>query len=755
MFKMEVGLDLKKLEKYSDWSYILFLIIPLVILYFRVLIGKTFFWDDALFLWYPYRHFAANCLRDGIFPLWNPYLLGGTPFQADIQSALIYPFNLAMTPFVYNGWLSTRAVQVVTILHVYLGGIFMFFLMKKLLGHKFSALFSSLVYMMLPQIVYRSVQPLVLESMIWLPLLFLVAVHLVEKRKWIFSVLGGIIVALNLFTGFPHFALMNFSFVSVYIFTFLIKDFFIKKKFKSGSHLILMIITMFIIGAGLFAVQLLPTMEFTEITTREVGWNYELATDFSFHPIRLIGILIPEFFGDVSPLNYSFWLRDFYYSVWEMAIYFGMLPLAFAVYALLRKKSFKIKFFAVAALLSLWFALGRYGFAYYLIYLTPAFHKFRCPSRFAYLFDFSMIILAGYGIKDILTRPVDKKLIKNITIAFLVIAFFIIIFITGIFKGEFYDPSGFEVARTYSIVGLVIILITALIMFKLENFKKFKYMSVFLFLFVFSDLFLVSFGVFEDYIEPKEFFTKTEEIKFFEKNSSEYCRVDARIDGLELFFPRNVGCVHRFYTLQGYVPLRLLDYTRMKNFLREDIRLDLYNVKYDLNTEYGYQDLFERSGYLPRAKIYYNYLVEKDKEKVLGILNSGELDYENIIILDKVPSMFNLKYYEEGLVNIKEYSENSIYLETFSRQEGILFLSEHFYPGWKAYVDNKEKRVLKAFGAFRAVVIPAGFHKVKFVFRPDSFVKGKNISIVTLIFTIIIFVLSLMNYRKKIQSLSS
>ena len=131
MFKIKVGLDLKKLEEYSDWAYIVFLIIPLVLMYFRVLIGKTFFWDDALFLWYPYRHFAANCLREGIFPLWNPYLLGGAPFQADIQSALIYPFNLALTPFVYNGWLSTRAIQMVTILHVYLGGIFMFFLMKK------------------------------------------------------------------------------------------------------------------------------------------------------------------------------------------------------------------------------------------------------------------------------------------------------------------------------------------------------------------------------------------------------------------------------------------------------------------------------------------------------------------------------------------------------------------------------------------------------------------------------------------------
>lgn len=627
----------------------------------------------------------------------------------------------------------------------------MFFLMKKLLDHKLSALFSSLVYMMLPQIVYRSVQPLVLESMIWLPLLFLVAVHLVEKRQWIFSVLGGLIVALNLFTGFPHFALMNFSFVSVFIFSCLMKDFFLKKKFQSGSYLILMSIAMFVIGAGLFAVQLLPTMEFTEITTREIGWSYELATDFSLHPLRLVGLLIPNFTGTVAPLGHSFWPDDFYYSAWEMVTYFGILPFAFAVYALLRRKGFKIKFFAIAALLSLWFALGNYGYAYYLVYLTPVFHKFRCPARFAYLFNFSMIMLAGYGIKDMLSRPLNKKIIKKLTVALLIIAFSISVFITGIFRDEFDEPRYFVTARTHSIVSLFIILTTALIIFKFDKFRKFKYMSVLLFLFVFLDLFMASPGVFEDSVKPKKYFAETEEMESFGPESGEYFRVDTRIDSLgELFYPRNIGCVHKFYTLQGYMPLRLLDYTDMKNFLREDIRLDLYNVKYKLGIENGYQDFFERTDYLPRAKIYYNYLVEKDKETVLGILNSGQFDYREIIILDKVPSLYNLKYYEEGLVDITEYNENSISLEVFSKQEGILFLSEHFYPGWKAYVDDQEKRVLKAFGAFRAVAVPAGFHKVEFVFKPDSFIKGKIISIITLIFTIVIFAFSLISYRKKL-----
>lgn len=746
---MGVGLELKKLEKYPDWLYILFLILPLVILYSRILIGKTFFWDDALSLWYPYRHFAASSLGKGTFPLWNPYLLGGAPFQADTQSAILYPFNLLLTPFISNGLLSSRMLQIVTIVHVYLGGIFMFLLMKKLLNHKFSAFFCSLIYILLPQIVYRSVQPIVLESMIWLPLLFLTCIHLVEKRHWLFSVLGGLIVALNLFTGFPHFAFMGFSLVSVYIFSYVIKDFFIKRDIKSGSFLILKSLTMFIIGAGIFAIQLLPSMEFIEIATRAEVWNYNLATDVSFQPVRLINIFIPKFFGNVSPLVNDFWLKMPYYTTWEMAIYFGILPLVFAVYALLRDRSFQVRFFAIAAALSLWFALGKYGFAYYLVYLIPVFHKFRCPARFVYLFDFSMVILVGYGIRDMLTNPVDKKLVKKIIIALLVSAFIILLLVVGIFEGVFSNYKSFAIARKYSLISLVILLITAFLLFKFEEFKKFKYFPIVLSLFVFLDLLFACFGVFEGRRKPEQFFAKNDAVRFFTKENSDFYRVNTRIRNMGLVFPRSIGCVHEFYTLQGLMPLRLLDFTSIMENLNPDVRLDLYNVKYTLGIREGGVRFLGRDDYLPRARIYYDYLVMKEKEKVFKLLNTGDFDYRNTIILNKSPSLDKKESFEDGLVRIKEYKENSIVLEIESKQTGILFLSEHYYPGWNAYIDGKKREVIKAFEAFRAVVVPSGNHEVRFVFEPDSFFKGRNISIVTLLFTTILFVLSLINYKKK------
>ena len=43
----------------------------------------------ALFL-----HFAADSLRHGIVPLWNPYNSYGAPFMADIQTCVFYPLSI-------------------------------------------------------------------------------------------------------------------------------------------------------------------------------------------------------------------------------------------------------------------------------------------------------------------------------------------------------------------------------------------------------------------------------------------------------------------------------------------------------------------------------------------------------------------------------------------------------------------------------------------------------------------------------------
>ena len=53
---------------------------------------------DVMEQFYPYYSFLREELRKGRLPLWNPYVLNGTPFLATAVSAVLSPLNLLLLP---------------------------------------------------------------------------------------------------------------------------------------------------------------------------------------------------------------------------------------------------------------------------------------------------------------------------------------------------------------------------------------------------------------------------------------------------------------------------------------------------------------------------------------------------------------------------------------------------------------------------------------------------------------------------------
>jgi uncharacterized membrane protein YfhO len=77
------------------------------------------------------------------------------------------------------------------------------------------------------------------------------------------------------------------------------------------------------------------------------------------------------------------------------------------------------------------------------------------------------------------------------------------------------------------------------------------------------------------------------------------------------------------------------------------------------------------------------------------------------------------------------YEGDAMVLHVDSPADGYLFLSDPFYPGWRAEVDGEPEEILRANYAFRALAVPAGSHTVRMVFRPSSWLAGLGISIGT------------------------
>ncbi len=68
-----------------------------------------------------------------------------------------------------------------------------------------------------------------------------------------------------------------------------------------------------------------------------------------------------------------------------------------------------------------------------------------------------------------------------------------------------------------------------------------------------------------------------------------------------------------------------------------------------------------------------------------------------------------------------------------SAAPGLLFVSDQYYPGWRAYVRGKETRILRADYDFRAVPVPEGVSAVRMVYEPASFRVGLFASMASLL----------------------
>jgi uncharacterized membrane protein YfhO len=81
---------------------------------------------------------------------------------------------------------------------------------------------------------------------------------------------------------------------------------------------------------------------------------------------------------------------------------------------------------------------------------------------------------------------------------------------------------------------------------------------------------------------------------------------------------------------------------------------------------------------------------------------------------------------------ILERQAERVVLEVKMAADGLLVLSEVYYPGWRAYTNGKEVPIYRADHILRAVPLKAGDHRVEMVFDPLWPKVGMAVSGVTL-----------------------
>ncbi|MBU1598965.1 YfhO family protein, partial [bacterium] len=90
---------------------------------------------------------------------------------------------------------------------------------------------------------------------------------------------------------------------------------------------------------------------------------------------------------------------------------------------------------------------------------------------------------------------------------------------------------------------------------------------------------------------------------------------------------------------------------------------------------------------------------------------------------------------------IIKYEPNKVVIDVDAPGDGFLFLSDSYYPEWKAFVDGKETKIYRANYCFRAVKIKEGRHTVEFKYFPKTFIIGLIGSLAAiLLITIVLYV---------------
>ncbi len=142
-------------------------------------------------------------------------------------------------------------------------------------------------------------------------------------------------------------------------------------------------------------------------------------------------------------------------------------------------------------------------------------------------------------------------------------------------------------------------------------------------------------------------------------------------------------------------------------------------------------------------------LIIKPKDTV----DAGEFEvYLNSLDLPSLRQLTNFAR-DRGLT-ISKMAEDYIRGNLSLEEEGVLFISLPFDPGWSASVDGQPVKIEVIDDAFMAIPISAGDHEILMQFRPVGFYLGLYISIGALVILVLLWVISFVikRVRKKSQN---
>ncbi len=677
------------------------------------------------------------------FPLWNPYIMAGTPLLANSQSALLFPLNWSfyLLPL-------SLGFTVGALLKVFIAGYGTYLFARKLnLSHPASILAGTAYSFSIFNVFWLN-HPHT-NVTIFFPLLLLLAEHIVQDPSRSAMALLGLTVGVQLLGGHVEIA-FQIAFAVTLFFLFRVID-----AHRKDVRALSLRLRIFVGGYGLgFLLAGILMIPFLEFLFQSATWQVRSGENpFFLKPIGLVSSFLSDFFirgsGPPDLIGYH-----------GVSLYVGIAPLILAVAGMAIRPGRRSAFFAGLSLFALAIVFGLPPL-FSLLTSLPLFKQ--APNYYLVIFYVLGVSLLGAAGADAALSAADpgelRRAKKGLVITGLVLPLFVVgvFFLAAKTLSLPHPLKGIEgnAGRAVFLAAFTFACLTVAI--RIRRLKGI--LGILLIAGTFVDLFMAGSG-WNPAIPARWTNPPTPPaIQFLDRDRDVY-----RIAGLEPVIPPNLATLCGLQDVRGYdVPVD----GRYHIFFQKALKgktawwiydfpgletgampfLSLLNVKYFVSLEplpppfalvydkevkiYGNPEAFSRAFLVHRVEP-----VKDGSEALARVLTLGPRLRQVAVVEGSTGPFSDVSAPGRGegagdRVQILAYTGREVEIAVETSSPGLLVLGDAYFPGWKADVDGKRVPIFRTDYLLRGVWVDRGFHRIRFFYRPDSFYIGLGLTILS------------------------
>jgi hypothetical protein len=677
---------------------------------------------------YPVSVFATHAVRSGQLPMWFPYSFNGVPImESDMGAGLTYPPQLLAAKVLSP----IRQHDFLLFTHLLLAGLGMYALLRCWGASMLGGLFGALVWQYNGHAAFFLEFEFVTVAAAWFPLMLLGATLAIRKQSWRWALATGAALGMSVLHGVQHFnylgaVVLGCWYVPVTLLA--ARRFFLEGARRSVLFCLTLPVISAVTAAALSAAAWLSLMGLLPHVHRPVSSLDQQAVMVMSLRAFIQGVFFP--LSSVAPERTG--------ADWPSLAFVGT-PALILVLAGFFRRSAPVIFATIMGLGSLGMIFGLRPLFILLRLVFPYFGALRRNDGY-YVLCFAVAVLAAFGLSEITRRfdgpGVRKRLLLGLACPLIAMECIQLIFFAWItnpthpVKPEWLFPETPMITKLKAVQG------------------EFHVLPV-------------------SYRNPSggwnpAVLSGMVAANFDLRSSSGYASLLPQWTAILWRTVEKGGVVsddvppaYRPYFYHDRLPIHLLENLSV-GFLATSPGAEPIDVngskpvaEGSLQLLYQGRDgrIYKLKNALPRAFLVPAVIVAPDAPAALSKLVDPKFNARDAAIVigadaaakTGLPTLDSSSAYTGATAAIIRDRLNDVEVGIETPRAAMLVLNDSWDSGWRAEVDGVRQPILRVNYASRGVVVPAGKHDVKFLYRPPLVLIGLVISGVTIILLVVTF----------------